>query len=103
MLAGVPPLAGFVARLLIVEASVDAGYGWLAVVSVVATILLAVPVIRLIATMYAETGEEQPFTMTASPRLVRVVVMVCALSAVYFTFLAQPLLMLARGGAGPLL
>ena len=101
-LVGLPPLAGFVARLLIVETGVDAGYGWLAVVALVATALTALPVVRVVASMYAEVGDEVPFTLAATPRLGRMVATFCCLAAVFLTVLAQPLLLLARGGAGPI-
>ena len=65
-------------------------------------LVTAVPVIRLVAAMYAERGHEAPFNLTATPRLVRITASVCVLGGFYLTFLAQPLLMLARGGAGPL-
>ncbi|MBV9101021.1 MAG: hypothetical protein JOZ46_05895 [Candidatus Dormibacteraeota bacterium] len=101
-LAGVPPLGGFIARLFIVTSAVDAGYGWLAVVSVAASALAAVPAVRLIAAMYAEPGDELPFTLAATPRLGRMAATFCCLSAFFLTVLAQPLLLLARAGAGPI-
>src|SRR2546427_10421286 len=39
-LAGLPPLAGFFGKLLVLQAAVDGGYAWLAVIGV-ATIALA--------------------------------------------------------------
>jgi len=101
-LVGIPPLAGFIARLLIVETAFDAGYGWLAVVGLAAIASTALPVVRVIASMYAEVGDEIPFTLTATPRLGRMVATFCCLAAVFLTVLAQPLLLLARGGAGPI-
>jgi NADH-quinone oxidoreductase subunit N len=100
-LAGVPPLGGFVARLLIVVSAFDAGYGWLAVVALAAAVLTALPLIRVIAAMWAERGDEQPFTLLATPRLGRMVATFCCLGAFYVTVLAEPILLLARGGAGP--
>ena len=101
-LVGIPPLAGFVARLFVVETAVDAGYGWLAVAALIAIALTALPVVRVVASMYAEVGDEIPFTLTATPRLGRMVATFCCLAAVFLTVLAQPLLLLARGGAGPI-
>lgn len=101
-LVGIPPLAGSVARLFIVESAVDAGYGWVALVALASMVLVAVPVVRLIAGMYAEQGDGVPFTLGATPRLGRMVAMWCCLAAVFMTVLAEPLLMLARGGAGPI-
>lgn len=101
-LAGIPPLAGFVARLLIVTSAIDAGYAWLTLLAIGAAALAAVPAVRLIATMYAEAGDEVPFTLAATPRLGRMAATFCCLSAFFLTVLAQPLLLLARAGAGPI-
>jgi len=65
-------------------------------------VLVALPAIRLVAAMYAERGDERPFTMAASPMLTRIVAGACCVAAFLATVIAQPLLMLARGGAGPL-
>ena len=101
-LAGVPPLAGFIARLFIVESAMDAGYGWVAVIALVAAVVTAIPVVRLIAAMYAEVGDEIPFTLGATPRLGRMVATFCCIGGAALTVLAQPLLLLAGAGAGPL-
>ena len=101
-LVGAPPVAGFLARVLLLESAIDAGYGWVAAVAVVASVVLAVPVVRLIASMYSDTGHEAPFTMAASPVMTRVVGAACAVAAILATVLAQPLLLLAQGSAGPI-
>lgn len=101
-LIGAPPAAGFLARILLLEASVDAGYGWLAAVAAAAVVVLAIPVVRLVASMYADPGPEAPFTMAASPVLTRVVAGACCVTGVLATVLAQPLLLLAQGAAGPI-
>jgi NADH-quinone oxidoreductase subunit N len=100
-LAGAPPLGGFLARLFIVISAFDSNYGWLAVVALAAAVITAVPLLRAVASMWAETGDEQPFTTYATPRLGRMVSAFCCLGAFYITVLAQPILLLARGGAGP--
>ena len=101
-LVGVPPAAGFLARIFLLESALDAGYGWLAALGVAAAAVIAIPVIRLIAAMYSEPGAETPFTMAASPRMTRIVAGACCVAAFLATVLAQPLLLLAHGGAGPL-
>lgn len=99
-LAGAPPAAGFVARLLLLEAGLDAGFGWVIVVAAAALAIITVPVARLVASMYADPGAEAPFTMEASPMLVRIVAGFASVAAVLATVLAQPLLLLAHGAAG---
>lgn len=101
-LIGAPPAAGFLARLLILGSAIDAGAGWLAAVGALGVAVVAVPVVRLLASMYAEAGDEAPFTMAASPVMTRIVAGACCVSAVLATVLAQPLLLLAQGGAGPI-
>lgn len=102
-LVGLPPLAGFFARLLIYEAAFDSGLGWLVMVSLVSTALMAAALARLLTAMYAETGDERPFTLAATPRLPRSVAVSCCLAALLMGVVSQPLLALASGGAGPLL
>ena len=38
-LAGVPPLAGFLTRVLLISSAADTHYGWLAIVAIAATVL----------------------------------------------------------------
>jgi hypothetical protein len=59
-------------------------------------------VVRLIAAMYAEVGDGIPFTLGATPRLGRMVATFCCIGGAALTVLAQPLLLLAGAGAGPL-
>ena len=101
-LAGVPPLAGFVGRFLAVESAMAAGYGWLVVVALATTVVSAIAVVRVVVAMFAEPGPEAPFNLTATPRLGRVVAVLCVACGFLLTFVAQPVLMLARAGAGPL-
>ena len=53
-LAGIPPTVGFIAKLSILEALVDAGYVSLAVVAVVASLIGAFYYLRVVKTMYFE-------------------------------------------------
>jgi NADH-quinone oxidoreductase subunit N len=102
-LVGLPPLAGFIARILLFESAVGAGLGWLVIVMLGSTILLATALGRLIAAMYAEAGDERPFTVGATPPLSRSVALACCAGVFLLGVITQPLLTLASGGAGPLL
>src|SRR5262249_24114667 len=51
-MAGIPPLAGFLAKFYIFVAAVNAGFVWFAVVGVLASVIGAVYYIRLIKIMY---------------------------------------------------
>ncbi len=56
-LAGFPPFVGFFAKLQVVKAAVDAGFVWLAVVSVVFAVIGAFYYLRLIKLMYMDEPE----------------------------------------------
>jgi NADH-quinone oxidoreductase subunit N len=51
-LVGVPPLAGFFGKLLLFGAALDAGFGWLAVVGVLNSVLSLAVYLRLIVPAY---------------------------------------------------
>jgi len=65
--AGVPLTGGFVAKLSVFSAAVDAGQYWLAIVGMLTAVIGAAVYLRIILTMYApEEGETAP----AGPRFV---------------------------------
>lgn len=49
---GVPPLAGFAAKLVLFGAAIEAGYGWLAVVAAVNTVISIAYYVRVLAPVY---------------------------------------------------
>jgi NADH-quinone oxidoreductase subunit N len=51
-LVGVPPLAGFFGKLLLFGAAIDAGFGWLAVVAIVNSVLSLAVYLRWLAPCY---------------------------------------------------
>ena len=53
-LVGVPPLAGFTAKVLLFAATVDAGYTWLAVLAVANSVLSLAYYLRVLAPSYFE-------------------------------------------------
>lgn len=53
-LAGVPPTVGFIAKLSVLDALVDAGYMSLAIVAVLASLVGAFYYLRVVKTMYFE-------------------------------------------------
>ncbi len=101
-LAGVPPLAGFLARVLLVTSAADAGYGWLAMVGTAATVLTIIAAARFIGLLYADVGDEVPFTLGATPVVSRIVAGAACFVGVALAVLIQPLLAVATAGAGPL-
>jgi NADH-quinone oxidoreductase subunit N len=55
-LVGVPPLGGFVGKLLLFGAAIDAGYTWLAVVAILNSVLSLAVYLRIIVVMYRRQG-----------------------------------------------
>ena len=53
-MAGIPPLAGFAAKLQVFAAAVDAGRTWLVLVGVLASVVAAFFYLRLVVRMYME-------------------------------------------------
>jgi proton-translocating NADH-quinone oxidoreductase chain N len=51
-LVGVPPLAGFGGKLLLFGAALDAGYGWLAIVAILNSVLSLAVYLRIIVPLY---------------------------------------------------
>ena len=101
-LAGIPPLAGFLARILLVTSAADAGYGWLAIAGIAATLLTVIAAARFIGLLYADAGDEVPFTLGATPVVSRIVAGAACFVGVALAVLIQPLLAVATAGAGPL-
>jgi len=54
-LAGLPPTAGFIGKILILSSSVDAGYAWLAGVLIVGTAISVYVYFKIVRAMYART------------------------------------------------
>jgi NADH-quinone oxidoreductase subunit N len=101
-LAGIPPLAGFLSRFLLIASATDAHYGWLAIVAGASTLVTVIAAARCIGLLYADAGDEVPFTLGATPVISRVVAGAACLTGVLLVVLIQPLLAVATAGAGPL-
>jgi NADH-quinone oxidoreductase subunit N len=76
-LVGVPPLGGFVGKLLLFGAVIDAGYTWLAVVAILNSVLSLAVYLRIIVVMYRQPG--------ATPVVARPVVLLVSALALFFT------------------
>ena len=55
-LVGVPPLGGFVGKLLLFGAAIDAGYSWLAVIAILNSVLSLAVYLRIIVPMIRPSG-----------------------------------------------
>ena len=59
-LAGVPLTSGFVGKLLVFGAAIEAGYSWLVVIGVLASAVAAFFYLRILVVMYMEEADEEP-------------------------------------------
>lgn len=87
-IAGIPPFAGFIGKLLVFGAAVDRGLIWLAVLGGVAAVVAAAYYLRLLASIWF--APPAPSLQPASGTIA-----VTALAAALLTF---PVLVLALGG-----
>lgn len=53
-LAGIPPLAGFMGKFLLLGAAMDAGFTWLAVIGIINSILSLAVYLRIVVNMYRQ-------------------------------------------------
>jgi NADH-quinone oxidoreductase subunit N len=58
-LAGVPPLWGFFAKLLVLKAAIDAGFLWLAIVAIVMAIVGCFYYLRVVKVMYFDAPADK--------------------------------------------
>jgi NADH-quinone oxidoreductase subunit N len=86
-LAGLPPTAGFTGKLLILASSVDAGYGWLAVILIVGTAISAYVYLKVVRMMYARdvAAPREPAHQPANV-LPWLGVAICAFATLVLTF-----------------
>lgn len=100
-LAGVPPLAGFLAKLNVFGAAVQAGLVWLAVVGVLNSVVSAYYYLRVVVSMYMKEGaldEAAPVCLA-----LQVGVGIAAVAVVLLGLWPAPILDLARLTAAALL
>jgi len=90
-LAGVPPMAGFYAKLSVLSATVQAGQIWLAVTAVVFSLIGAFYYLRIVKLMYFD----EPVAAAAQgPGPARVLLSANALAVLLIGILPQPLMQL---------
>ena len=94
-LAGVPLTSGFVGKLLVFGAAVEAGYSWLVVVGVLASAIAAFFYLRVMVAMYMQEreGPEEP---TRFGPLATGVVALTAVATIVFGLLWSPLINVAE-------
>ena len=89
-MAGVPPTVGFYAKLSVLQAVVNVGYVWLAVVAVLFSLIGAYYYLRLVKLMYFDAPQD---TAPIAPRLdVRVLLSANGLAMLFFGVFPEPLM-----------
>ncbi len=66
-LTGIPPTAGFVGKFSIFSGAVDAGFTWLAVLMVVASVISAYYYLKVVVAMYMWSAEGEPVRVRVGP------------------------------------
>jgi len=92
-LAGVPPLFGFFAKLLVLKAAIDAGYLWLAVVAIVFAIIGLFYYLRVVKVMYFDGADAaQPTLVLPADLPLRWAISINGLALIVLGFTWGPLL-----------
>ncbi|MBI2773403.1 MAG: NADH-quinone oxidoreductase subunit N [Chloroflexi bacterium] len=99
-LTGIPPTIGFLAKFLIIQPVLDAGYGWLAVAIALNAALAAFYYLRVVVHMFMYDPD------ASAPRIERLRVLSLSLGFVAFVtvllgILPDPIYSFALQGAGP--
>lgn len=97
-LAGIPPTAGFVAKLGVFEIAMAGGYGWLVVVAVVCSIVAAFFYLKVVVAMWFRDPDPETEARVATPSLwTWILVILTAAATLVFGILPGGVLdMLAR-------
>jgi NADH-quinone oxidoreductase subunit N len=101
-LAGLPPLAGFLAKLYAFGAAVEAGLIWLAVLGVVNSVISAYYYLRVVVYMYMREGDV-PSGPVRVPISLQVGLALASLALVVLSIWPGPLLAWARLSIGALM
>jgi len=99
-LTGIPPTAGFIAKLYIFNSAVESNLVWLVVIAVINSVVSAFYYLRVASTMFV--GE--PILMTAIPTssALKLALAVAVAAVVFIGVVPTPLLNAARDAAAVL-
>jgi multicomponent Na+:H+ antiporter subunit D len=94
-LAGIPPLAGFFAKLFIIIGAVQAGFLWIAIVAILLSVLTLAYLLRIETKAYMKQGKSEARTAPFTMRIAMVfLVIVLVLSGIFFqqieSYLIEP-------------
>ncbi len=94
-LAGVPITSGFVAKLVVFGAAVDAGYAWLAVVGAITSTIAAFFYLKVMVVMYMQEREDEAPKLQVG-RLASGVIAVTAVATIALGLYWSPLIEVAE-------
>jgi len=77
--AGVPPLAGFIAKYMVFTAAIEANLSWLAVIGVLTSVIQAAYLLRLVNYMYAKTPQEETKIRESKKMLIPIFILVASI------------------------
>ena len=101
-LTGIPPTVGFVAKFVVIQPVLDAGYAWLAVILALNAVLAAFYYLRVVVRMYMYDAESGAPALIPS-RLLSVSLGVTALAVVLLGIVPNTLYQWALNAAAPIL
>jgi NADH-quinone oxidoreductase subunit N len=98
-MGGIPLTAGFAGKVAVFRAAIDAGYLWLVIVAVLATVAGLFFYLRVVVAMYLSDPEEEAAGALAGPAVgwgARIVLAVAAAATLVFGIAPWPLLEVLR-------
>jgi NADH-quinone oxidoreductase subunit N len=90
-LAGVPLTSGFVGKLVVFGAAVEAGYAWVVVIGMITSAIAAFFYLRVMVAMYMQEREEPAPPVQAGPLAVGVIGL-AVVATIFFGLLWSPLI-----------
>ncbi len=95
-LAGIPPLVGFMGKLYVFSAAVDAGWVWLAVLAMLNSVISAYYYLRVVVNMYMKEPEKEAVVASRSPWTVSLALWLTALGTIFMGVIPGPVIVLAQ-------
>ena len=86
-MAGLPPLAGFIAKFYVFKAVVISGYMWIAVIGIIGSVISAYYYLNIIKVMYLDELEES-FTIDSKVSM-KIILLISSLFILTFIVYAD--------------
>ena len=98
-MAGIPPLAGFFAKLTVFKAALEADLMWVVVLGVIFSVVSAYYYLRIIKLMYFDAAPKNALVVNPS-KIWLVIAILSAASMILLLVMPQPLADLAAWATG---